>query len=113
LHMLSHYYLQRTETRDARQKKSAKAYAAEMGLSEKDLDMKELEDIKLGEVESAYGTAQFISNLIVEKQKQNIEVVEPKKQEKASMKNSTKKKTKSKKKKTKGAKKKTKSKKKK
>ncbi|MHA1377190.1 MAG: hypothetical protein ACTSRG_02300 [Candidatus Helarchaeota archaeon] len=74
LHMLSHYYLQRSETRDERHKKSAKTYAAEMGLSEKDLDLEDLNDIKLAEVESAYSTAQFISNLIVEKQKQNIEM---------------------------------------
>jgi len=72
MHMLSHYYLQRTETKTERQKKSAKAYAAEMKLSEKDLDMKELEEISLGEVESAYTTAQFIGNLIVEKQKENV-----------------------------------------
>ncbi|NVM01723.1 MAG: hypothetical protein HWN67_05285, partial [Candidatus Helarchaeota archaeon] len=73
MHMLSHYYLQRTETKTARQKKSAKAYAAEMKLSKEDIDLEELEDISLGEVESAYTTAQFIGNLIVEKQKENVE----------------------------------------
>ena len=74
LHMISHYYLQRSELRDARHKKSGKAYAEEMALS-KDLkksELEELEGVPLGEVESAYTSAQFISNIIVAKQKQNI-----------------------------------------
>jgi len=75
MHMISHYYLQRTETRDERHKKSAKAFAAEeMELTSKDLDMKDIEDVSLGEVESAYTSSQFISNIIVEKQKKNIEL---------------------------------------
>ncbi len=74
MHMLSHYYLQRTETRTERQKKSAKAYAAEMKISKDEIDMEDLEDISLGEVESAYTSAQFIGNLIVEKQKENVEL---------------------------------------
>ena len=74
LHMISHYYLQRSELRDSRHKKSGKAYAEEMELS-KDLkasELEELEGVPLGEVESAYTSAQFISNIIVEKQKKNI-----------------------------------------
>lgn len=70
MHMISHYYLQRSDLRTARHKKSAAEYAAsEMALSEKDVDMKDLKGVSLGEVESAYTSAQFISNIIVEKQK--------------------------------------------
>lgn len=73
MHMISHYYLQRSELRTDRHKKSATAYAKEeMALNESDLKMEDLEDVSLGEVESAYTSAQFISNIIVEKQKQNI-----------------------------------------
>ena len=39
-----------------------------MGFSDKDAYMEELEDVSLGEAESAYSTTQFISNVIVEQQ---------------------------------------------
>jgi len=70
LHMTSHYYLQRAELRTKRHKMSAKEYAMkEIGLSEDEAKMKELEGLSLGEAESAYSTTQFISNVIVEQQK--------------------------------------------
>ncbi len=70
LHMTSHYYLQRAELRTKRHKMSAKEYAMkEVGLSETEADMDELEGLSLGEAESAYSTTQFISNVIVEQQK--------------------------------------------
>jgi hypothetical protein len=70
LHMTSHYYLQRAELRTVRHQKSAKEYVmSEMEFSEEDAEMKELEDVSLGEAESAYSTTQFISNVIVEQQK--------------------------------------------
>ncbi|MFX0139233.1 MAG: hypothetical protein ACFFDN_36665 [Candidatus Hodarchaeota archaeon] len=70
LHMTSHYYLQRAELRTQRHKMSAKEYAMqEVGLSEDEAEMKELEGLSLGEAESAYSTTQFISNVIVEQQK--------------------------------------------
>ena len=70
LHMTSHYYLQRAELRTKRHKMSAKEYVkAEMGFSDEDADMEELENVSLGEAESAYSTTQFISNVIVEQQK--------------------------------------------
>lgn len=40
-----------------------------MGFSDVESDMEELEDVSLGEAESAYSTTQFISNVIVEQQK--------------------------------------------
>ena len=70
LHMTSHYYLQRAELRTKRHKMSAKEYAMkEIGLSEDEADMYELDGLSLGEAESAYSTTQFISNVIVEQQK--------------------------------------------
>lgn len=70
-HMTSHYYLQRTELRTNRHKKSAKFYAmSEMNLSEDEIDGKELDDLSLGEVESAYSSAQFIMNTMIERKKQ-------------------------------------------
>jgi hypothetical protein len=79
LHMTSHYYLQRAELRTKRHKMSAKDFATkEIGLSEDDAEMEELEGLSLGEAESAYSTTQFISNVIVEQQKK----VEKRKKEK-------------------------------
>ncbi|MFW9999080.1 MAG: hypothetical protein ACFE9Q_06915 [Candidatus Hodarchaeota archaeon] len=79
LHMTSHYYLQRAELRTKRHKMSAKEYAMkEMGFSEDEAEMEELEGLSLGEAESAYSTTQFISNVIVEQQKK----VEKRKKEK-------------------------------
>ena len=70
-HMTSHYYLQRTELRTDRHKKSAKYYAtSEMNLAEDEIDGEELDDLSLGEVESAYSSAQFIVNTMVERKKQ-------------------------------------------
>ncbi len=72
LHMTSHYYLQRSELRTTRHKKSAKEYITEeMAFSDDDIvDMEpDLDGITLGEAESAYSTTQFISNVIIEQQK--------------------------------------------
>jgi hypothetical protein len=72
LHMTSHYYLQRAELRNDRQKTSAKTYVMnEMGFTEDEAEeMKnDLNGLSLGEAESAYSTTQFISNVIVEQQK--------------------------------------------
>ena len=72
LHMTSHYYLQRAELRTDRHKMSAKDYVkSEMGFSDAEVEEMEedLEDLNLGEAESAYSTTQFISNVIVEQQK--------------------------------------------
>jgi len=82
LHMTSHYYLQRAELRTARHQKSAKEYVmGEMEFSSEEADMKELEDVSLGEAESAYSTTQFISNVIVEQQKKVAKRKKKKKQE--------------------------------
>jgi hypothetical protein len=73
LHMTSHYYLQRSELRTDRHKGSAKSYVmSEMAFSADEAEemKKELDGVTLGEAESAYTSTQFISNVIVEQQKQ-------------------------------------------
>jgi hypothetical protein len=69
-HMTSHYYLQRTDLRTDRHKQSATAYAKELNLEKNEFDEDELNDLTLGEVESAYTSAQFIVNAMVERKKQ-------------------------------------------
>ncbi|MFW9942270.1 MAG: hypothetical protein ACFFFT_14625 [Candidatus Thorarchaeota archaeon] len=72
LHMTSHYYLQRAELRTKRHKMSAKEYVqSEMAFSDADAEEieKDLDGLTLGEAESAYSTTQFISNVIIEQQK--------------------------------------------
>jgi len=80
LHMTSHYYLQRSELRTKRHKTSAESYVtSEMAFTKEEAKeiKKDLDDVSLGEAESAYTSSQFISNVIVEQQK----MVEKKKNE--------------------------------
>ncbi|MHA1729410.1 MAG: hypothetical protein ACTSWY_11845 [Promethearchaeota archaeon] len=81
-HMTSHYYLQRTDLRTDRHKKSAKFFATEMNIGENEIDGKEFEDLTLGEVESAYTSAQFIVNTMIERKKQVKSWKKPEKKEK-------------------------------
>lgn len=70
-HMTSHYYLQRTELRSARHKKSAAAYATEeMGLSDAEIkDDADFDGLSLAEAESAYTSQQFIVNAMIARKK--------------------------------------------
>ncbi len=81
--MTSHYYLQRTDLRTDRHKQSATAYAKELNLEKNEFDEDELNDLTLGEVESAYTSAQFIVNAMVERKNQvkSWKKVEEKKKE--------------------------------
>ncbi len=81
IHMISHYYLQRSEFRTDRQMKSAEAYAAEKGIAPAAGMKSELKDLSLGEVESAYSSAQFFANILVEQRKQ-VKTMESEKKEK-------------------------------
>ena len=72
-HMISHFYLQRTETRTARHGRSAKSYMKEKGIS---ADMMEkydamgAEDSMLGSVESAYTSRSMLSQVMLRKKEQ-------------------------------------------
>ena len=72
-HMISHFYLQRSETRTARHRKSANAYMKEKGISpemsEKYEDMG-VRDSMLGTVESAYTSRSMLSQVMLRKKEQ-------------------------------------------
>jgi hypothetical protein len=67
LHMVSHYYLQRTELRTERHKVSAVAYAAEKAMPA----MPGMEDLSLGEVESAQSSSRLLANWVAEKKRRD------------------------------------------
>ncbi len=70
-HMISHFYLQRTETRSERQKLSSIEYVTEQGLMKEEVEtVSELEDLTVGEVESAFTSTKFMQNIILDKKKQ-------------------------------------------
>jgi hypothetical protein len=63
-HMISHFYLQRTELRSARHATSADAYAAAKGGR---FAPGELDGMAVGELESATASARLLANLVAEK----------------------------------------------
>jgi hypothetical protein len=64
-HMISHYYLQRTELRTARHRASASAYYREKSMPVDE----DAADLPLGEVESAAGSSRLMANVIASKQR--------------------------------------------
>ena len=68
-HMISHYYLQRTELRTQRHAGSAGAYFAEKGVDMSPAMSAETADLCLADLESAKPSAAFMSNVIIEKQR--------------------------------------------
>jgi len=74
LHMISHYYLQRAETRTERHQAKWNTLAAEMGAEDVAQEApQELADLSVGEVEAAYSSYRFTQNLVLDKQKRNRE----------------------------------------
>ena len=67
LHMISHYYLQRTELRTARHAAPAMAFAAAKGTAP-DAD---LADLTIGDVESAASSARFLANVVAAKKRRH------------------------------------------
>ena len=67
-HIVSHYYLQRSELRTARHEMPSTTYFAEKGLSLNET----MEDLPLGYAESAYNSASFIARVITSKKKGNV-----------------------------------------
>jgi hypothetical protein len=59
-HLISHYYLQRTELREARQRASASAFAAERGVQAEE----GMADLFAGEVESAASSSRLLANVV-------------------------------------------------
>jgi hypothetical protein len=71
-HMISHFYLQRTETRTARHRTSAYAYLAEKGIATADFGKYAglgADESDLGSVESALTSRSLLSSVLLEKAK--------------------------------------------
>ena len=60
-HMISHYYLQRTELRTARHASAAAAYFAEKGVAMTAAMGQDVDDLSLADVESAKPSAAFMA----------------------------------------------------
>jgi hypothetical protein len=65
-HMISHYYLQRTELRTDRHAASAAAYAAEKGVA---MPAAMVRNLCVGDVESASTSARMLANLVAAKKR--------------------------------------------
>lgn len=68
-HMISHYFLQRTELRSKRHGLGAAAYMEEKGVELDAARRAEMKDLALGEVESAASSARMFANLIADKKR--------------------------------------------
>ena len=66
-HMISHYYLQRTELRTERHAGTAASYFAEKGVALDLSSAADIEDLSLADVESAKPSAAFMANIIADK----------------------------------------------
>jgi hypothetical protein len=70
LHMVSHYYLQRTELRTERQKSNWSTYAVEVGASDVVADgAPEFDGLTVGEIESAHQSLKFMTNAVAAKRR--------------------------------------------
>ncbi|MGY5852163.1 MAG: hypothetical protein RTU92_01195 [Candidatus Thorarchaeota archaeon] len=70
IHMTSHFYLQRTETRTERHATSAMAYAAEKGvMGSAAAEVLEDKDLSTAEVESAYTSQAFMTDMVARQRK--------------------------------------------
>lgn len=72
-HMISHYYLQRSETRTRRHRMPAAAYAAEKGMDWDPATVAQAADLTLGEVEAASSSARLFANVVSEKKRRAAE----------------------------------------
>ena len=68
-HMISHYYLQRTEFRSARHAAKADGYYAEKGMAVPADLAADIDDLRVGDVESAAGSSRLVANVIAAKKR--------------------------------------------
>ncbi len=68
-HMISHYYLQRTELRTERHGSAASTYFAEKGVEVTQSMLADLDGLCLADVESAKPSAAFMANVIADKKR--------------------------------------------
>jgi hypothetical protein len=72
-HMVSHYFLQRTELRSARHHQAASAFAAEKGVVLDDAMLRTSEGLSLGDVESAATSSRWLLNIVADKKRRVLE----------------------------------------
>ncbi len=78
LHMISHYYLQRTELRSDRHKQKWTTYAKEVGaVRSADADLAAYSNLSAGEVESAYTSTRFMRNAVLNKARKSRRFLDP------------------------------------
>ncbi|MHC4472885.1 MAG: SH3 domain-containing protein [Planctomycetota bacterium] len=71
VHIVSHFYLQRSELRGDRDRLAAKAFAGDLGFAAASAPVKRLEKeglakVRSGELRSAYSAQQLLANILVE-----------------------------------------------
>ncbi len=66
-HMISHYYLQRSETRSRRQAAPADGYFAEKGVAMSPAVAADIEGLSVADLEAARASTRFLSNVIIDK----------------------------------------------
>lgn len=73
IHMTSHFYLQRTETRTERHASASTAYAMEKGFSPSEMEEVEgLKELSTAEVESAYTSQAFMTDMALKQKKRAL-----------------------------------------
>ncbi len=68
-HMISHYYLQRTELRTERHASAASGYFSEKGVEMTAALVQDMDGLSLADVESAKPSAAFMANVIIDKKR--------------------------------------------
>ena len=68
-HMISHYYLQRTELRTARHQQNAMAFAGEKGYAPSPEFAADFDALTLGEVESAASSTGMLARIVADKKR--------------------------------------------
>lgn len=74
LHVVSHYYLQRTETRTAAEKAGGEEFSKSLGLKAEGATAAALRRTTAGAARDAYSAQQLGANVVVAKQRQNLEL---------------------------------------
>ena len=68
-HMISHFYLQRTETRDKKQMANASEYYKDKGMDDEQVEKASKSSVTYGEIQSANTSADFVSRVIINQAK--------------------------------------------
>jgi hypothetical protein len=71
-HMISHFYLQRTETRDQKQNLAAKEYFNDKGASTEAMKKAEGSKVTYGEMQSANTSADFVTRIIIQQRRRVV-----------------------------------------